>query len=436
MPSSARRRPPRPARAGRRRRPRARRRPGRASRCSRSRRACARGRPRAGPGGRGRAPRSRRGRARRRRGTRDARSTPPRAPRRSRSGGRAPGGAGAGRRGSRRGAGRAPRARRHAPPPAQAPARAPPGGASGRTELRAHVVDGVAHGPEVLEVLVVDAEAGDLVPQLLLERLHELDERERVGVQVVGEGGGLADRRRVDLEDVGELGPHELEDLAPGHRGRGGRFGHETPPSLVTPAPQAGAGRGDVTGWAAPRSPAPSADQPRSGATAARTLPTRSTLAISAATRAAFTIARAEELPWLMTHRPSTPSRMAPPVSSGSTWLAYGRSAGTRTSPAALASGLEAITAWSRPMKASSAPSSAFRATLPVKPSVTTTSTRPARRSRPSTLPTKRIRGAAARRACASFTSGLPFVGSSPIDSRPTDGSSMPSRMRAKAVAI
>ena len=60
---------------------------------------------------------------------------------------------------------------------------------------------------------------------------------------------------------------------------------------------------------------------------------------MSCATRTAFVIARAEELPWLMMQTPSTPSSIAPPVSSGSTFAAYGKSAGIRTSPAALGLG-------------------------------------------------------------------------------------------------
>ena len=65
-----------------------------------------------------------------------------------------------------------------------------------------------------------------------------------------------------------------------------------------------------------------------------------------------------------------------------------------------------------------SAPSSDFRATLPVKPSVTITSTLPSRRSRPSTLPTKSTPTPAASSACASLASWLPFVDSSPIDKK------------------
>ena len=49
------------------------------------------------------------------------------------------------------------------------------------------VVDGVAHRLQVLEVLVVDAEPDGALAQLLLEGLDQLDERQGVGLEVVGE---------------------------------------------------------------------------------------------------------------------------------------------------------------------------------------------------------------------------------------------------------
>ena len=49
------------------------------------------------------------------------------------------------------------------------------------------VVDGVADRLQVLQVLVLDAEADGALGQLLLEGLDQLDEGERVGLQVVGE---------------------------------------------------------------------------------------------------------------------------------------------------------------------------------------------------------------------------------------------------------
>ena len=61
-------------------------------------------------------------------------------------------------------------------------------------------------------------------------------------------------------------------------------------------------------------------------------------------------------------------------------------------------------------------PSSSFRQTLPVKPSVTTTSAAPSSSSRHSTLPSK-CRSLAARSSCASSVSWFPFSASSPIES-------------------
>ena len=78
---------------------------------------------------------------------------------------------------------------------------------------RVDVVDGVADGLQVGEVLVVDAEADGALAELLLERLDELDQGQRVGVEVVDERLTLADRRRLDLEDVGEPVADDLEDL-------------------------------------------------------------------------------------------------------------------------------------------------------------------------------------------------------------------------------
>ena len=75
------------------------------------------------------------------------------------------------------------------------------------------VVDGVAHGLEVFEVLVLDAEPDGALAELLLERLDQLDQRERVGVEVVDERLALGDGRRLDLEDVGEAVADDLEDL-------------------------------------------------------------------------------------------------------------------------------------------------------------------------------------------------------------------------------
>ncbi|CAB4791331.1 unannotated protein [freshwater metagenome] len=81
-------------------------------------------------------------------------------------------------------------------------------------------------------------------------------------------------------------------------------------------------------------------------------------------------------------------------------------------------------------------PSRVLRATLPVKPSVTMTSTGDGMRSRPSTFPTKFNSARAASSWWVSLTRGVPLVDSSPIESRATLGSAIAKRVREKALAI
>ena len=76
------------------------------------------------------------------------------------------------------------------------------------------------------------------------------------------------------------------------------------------------------------------------------------------------------------------------------------------------------------------APSNVFSTTLPVNPSVTTTSTSGVMTSRPSTLPMKvppaaRRASEASSSVCVSLTSDVPLDDSSPIDRSPTRGRSM-----------
>src|SRR6056297_1249532 len=97
-------------------------------------------------------------------------------------------------------------------------ARAEPIAGSVRRGAFVDVVDRVPDGLEVLEVLVLDAEADRAVAQLLLERFDEFDQRERVGVEVVDERLPLGDGRRLDLEDVGEPVTDDLEDLLTSER--------------------------------------------------------------------------------------------------------------------------------------------------------------------------------------------------------------------------
>src|SRR4029450_4158370 len=75
------------------------------------------------------------------------------------------------------------------------------------------VVHGVTHCLDVLEVFVLDAEPHAPFAQLLLERLGQLDEGQRIGVEVVGEGVSFVDGRRLDLEDVGEAVTDQVDNL-------------------------------------------------------------------------------------------------------------------------------------------------------------------------------------------------------------------------------
>src|SRR6185437_7298378 len=92
---------------------------------------------------------------------------------------------------------------------------APSAPVSSLLELGVDVVNGVTDRAQVLEILVVDAEADGALPQLLLERLDQLDQRERVGVEVLHEGGPFRDRRGISLQNVGQLVPDQLEHPAP-----------------------------------------------------------------------------------------------------------------------------------------------------------------------------------------------------------------------------
>src|SRR5204863_7467279 len=87
---------------------------------------------------------------------------------------------------------------------------------SARLQAGDDVVNSVAYGLQVGEVLVIDVEAHGPLAQFLLEGLHQFDEGERVGVEVVDERIAFLDRRRLDLEDVGQPVANELEDrIAP-----------------------------------------------------------------------------------------------------------------------------------------------------------------------------------------------------------------------------
>lgn len=74
------------------------------------------------------------------------------------------------------------------------------------------VVDGVADSAKILEVLVFDPEARYPLAELGFQRLHELDQRQRVSIKVLDEGGGLVDGGGVALQYLGELSAYENQD--------------------------------------------------------------------------------------------------------------------------------------------------------------------------------------------------------------------------------
>src|SRR5829696_1057119 len=153
-------------------------------------------------------------------------------------------------------------------------------------EAGADVVDGITDRPEVLEVLVLDAEAAGPLRQLLFDGLDQLDQREGVGLQVVGERRPLGDAGGIDLQDVGQPVPDEREDLG-------------------APA------RASVNlGVCSHRGARLSGVQ---AAIALRRALTRSPRASSAATTMPLATAVADEAPCPMTQTPSTPRSIAPP---------------------------------------------------------------------------------------------------------------------------
>src|ERR1700729_4095191 len=97
-------------------------------------------------------------------------------------------------------------------PSRSASAAAPSAPGSTRLELGVGVVNCIPDRAQVLEVLVVDAETHRSFAQLLFQGFDQLNQGQRVGVEVLHEGSALGDRRRVRLEDVGQLVPDQLED--------------------------------------------------------------------------------------------------------------------------------------------------------------------------------------------------------------------------------
>src|SRR5919201_3667987 len=273
--------------------------------------------------------------------------------------------------------------------------------------VRDDEIHGLAHGEDPRRLFV-----GHLHPVGVLELLDERVEVQRVGLQVLLEARRLVDAGRIDLELVGQVGLDQREDLFAGHD--------------------------DATVDGDPDNGAPRRACADSSAACVR--PTTSPSTARAASRIACAMPRWLNRPCGTTPRRRSPSRYAPPALSGSMTSRNSSSAGRRSMPPALARRDEVATSRIWRSISSETPSMSLSTTLPVKPSVTTTSALPAGNSLPSTLPTKSKVSPSAKRsrsaACASTTSGVPFVSSSPIDSRPTVGRSIPSTTCASAAPM
>ena len=195
--------------------------------------------------------------------------------------------------------------------------------------------------------------------------------------------------RRVDLELVGQVLADQREDLVAGHGAAHVDARIRTRPRPRRSAPAASERRVRAADARRPR-------RPRAASRIACAMPSRAEAPVGddAEPRAGRAGTRR-------------------PAPSGSSSSRSPRSAGAAAAPPAFARGLERRRVADRRRAASAtSPSISFSATLPVKPSVTTTSASPVVRSRPSTLPTKssgRSAARAASAACASTTVGVPF---------------------------
>ena len=203
------------------------------------------------------------------------------------------------------------------------------------------VVDRVAHRAQIAEVLVVDGEPDGSLAQLLFERFDQLDERERVGVEVVGEAGVEGDAVLVDLEDLGQPFAEDPVHLVGADRAVARRGSQPASIASLQPPDDAGldALRRDPHGVR--RSRAPTTSRARSRTRRRRRGAPRRRSCRDRGRRP---------------RRAAAGRRPCPPPSPPASSRARGRRARRRRA---------------------GAPSSVLSATLPVNPSVTMTSTRP-----------------------------------------------------------
>src|SRR5256712_2071515 len=146
--------------------------------------------------------------------------------------------------------------------------------------VRGDVVDSLTDGLDLLRVLV-----GNLDPELVFELHDQLDEIERIGIEIFLEGGLLRNLALVDAELLAQQLLYSLEDFL-------SRCCH------LTYLAGSGSERADANTLCSSRScsrPTTSCSTPR------------------AARRIAFAIARRPELPCATTASPRSPSRYAPP---------------------------------------------------------------------------------------------------------------------------
>src|SRR4051794_21267924 len=250
-----------------------------------------------------------------------------------------------------------------------------------------HEVDDRSHGLHLGRLVVGDSDAIGV-----LELHEELDQVQRVGVQVVLEARAVADLTGVDGQLGGQVVPDALEHILPGH----------DPLPTLTAAADAEA----------------SEPPARSAASVGSTTPS-STARWASCTAVATPTGVAS--PWVTKAKPRSPSRIPAPTASWFNSSRRRRAFFRISSPPSVETGPERTASRTAPITVSAVPSTALSATLPVKPSVTITSCRPPAMSRPSTLPTK-FSGPSLSTRFASTTSAVPFFGSSPTDSSPTRG--------------
>src|SRR5215212_9750961 len=250
-------------------------------------------------------------------------------------------------------------------------------------------VGGLTDGQDPCRLLIGNPDA---VAVLQLD--HELDEIERVRLQVLPEPRGLVDAARIHLELGGQVLPDAVENLLAGHR------------------------------WATLAAPA---DRKAPAASSAAVV--RPTMSSSTARPASFTACSmpvGPKLPCATTTGFRSPSRIAPPTFSGSRSSRSPASLPRTRRPPTLEATPERMRERISPDTTFTVPSSTLSATLPVNPSATTTSARAPGMSKPSRFPTKLSAPASAMRSCAVKTPGVFLTDSATTESSPTDGRSMP----------